>query len=221
MDAIENLKAIDWFYVFCAIVLFLVACKFLISLWEWFATKYGLETAKMRQRREDHELLVATAESLEELQERHAADEHRLEDFLETFIEETRRKSAELHDSVMEQYNNNLKYRDVSKGIREDFAHSIKSLADEQAERDKKIEKLTHMVLDKEIDDTRWKLLDFASALSSGRKYNQEAFDHIFRMYEKYERILEENNMENGLVTESMKYVNEAYREHLKNGNFN
>ena len=45
-------------------------------------------------------------------------------------------------------------------------------------------------MLDKDIDDMRWELLNFCSALTGGRKYNREAFDHIFRIYEKYEMIL-------------------------------
>ncbi len=82
------------------------------------------------------------------------------------------------------------------------------------------LEKLTKMFIDKQIDDMRWELLDFSSALTCGRKYNREAFDHIFRTYKNYERILEENNMENGLVVESMKVCEEIYHERLKAGEF-
>ena len=75
-------------------------------------------------------------------------------------------------------------------------------------------------MLDKDIDDMRWELLDFCSALTGGREYNREAFDHIFRIYEKYERILKNNKMTNGFVDESMKYVREVYHKNLENGNF-
>ncbi len=75
-------------------------------------------------------------------------------------------------------------------------------------------------MLDKDIDDMRWELLDFCSALTGGREYNREAFDHIFRIYEKYERILKNNKMTNGFVDESMKYVKEVYHKNLENGNF-
>lgn len=75
-------------------------------------------------------------------------------------------------------------------------------------------------MLDKDIDDMRWELLDFCSALTGGRKYNREAFDHISRIYEKYEEILRKNKMTNGFVDESMKYVREVYHENLTNGNF-
>ena len=75
-------------------------------------------------------------------------------------------------------------------------------------------------MLDKDIDDMRWELLNFCSALTGGRKYNREAFDHIFRIYEKYEMILKDNKMTNGFVDESMNYVKEVYHKNLENGKF-
>lgn len=74
--------------------------------------------------------------------------------------------------------------------------------------------------LNKEINDLRWELLDFCSALTNGRKYNREAFEHIFRTYENYEKILKDNNMTNGYVEESMQVVREIYHEKLVNGEF-
>ena len=75
-------------------------------------------------------------------------------------------------------------------------------------------------MIDKDIDDMRWELLDFCSALTGGRKYNREAFDHIFRIYEKYEMILKDNKMTNGFVDESMNYVKEVYHKNLEDGKF-
>ena len=75
-------------------------------------------------------------------------------------------------------------------------------------------------MLDKDIDYMRWELLNFCSALTGGRKYNREAFDHIFRIYEKYEMILKDNKMTNGFVDESMNYVKEVYHKNLENGKF-
>ena len=37
-------------------------------------------------------------------------------------------------------------------------------------------------------------------------------------MYEKYEMILQENHLENGLVTESMEVIKEVYHKQLKDG---
>ena len=38
------------------------------------------------------------------------------------------------------------------------------------------------------------------------------------RMYHRYERILNEHNMENGLVEESVKFIQEMYHDKLKHG---
>lgn len=82
------------------------------------------------------------------------------------------------------------------------------------------VDKLNKSFLTKEINDLRWELLDFCSALSNGRVYNREAFEHIFRTYEQYEQILVENNMTNGYVKESMQVVREIYHQKLVNGEF-
>ena len=37
-------------------------------------------------------------------------------------------------------------------------------------------------------------------------------------MYEKYEMILQDNNLENGLVNESMEVIKEVYHKQLKDG---
>lgn len=107
--------------------------------------------------------------------------------------------------------------KDLEEHHKKDVSESIKH--DEKIE--KNLEVLTSMVLDKAIDDYRYEILDFCSALSNGRKYNRESFNHIFSVYEKYEKILKENKMENGLVEESIKFIREKYSEKLKNGEFN
>ena len=78
-----------------------------------------------------------------------------------------------------------------------------------------KLNDLTDMVLHKEINDARWTILDFSSALSNGRKYNKESFEHIFRIYENYKDVLDKNGMKNGYVDDSMEYVREKYKELL------
>lgn len=80
------------------------------------------------------------------------------------------------------------------------------------------LEKLTKICIDKEIDDWRWEILDFSSALSSGREYSKEQFTHVISIYEKYEKLLEEYNLTNGQVTNSMEVINDIYKEKLKTG---
>lgn len=80
------------------------------------------------------------------------------------------------------------------------------------------VKKLTDMFIDKQIDDMRYEILHFASALSGGGEFSKEPFDHILKTYQKYEKILEENHMSNGQVQMSMEVINDIYKEKLKNG---
>lgn len=89
-------------------------------------------------------------------------------------------------------------------------------LRDEEISND--IKKLTHMFVDKEIDDMRWEINNFATKVSEGKPCNKDSFVHCIHMYEKYEKILEENDLENGEVEISMEIINDAYKQKLKEG---
>lgn len=80
------------------------------------------------------------------------------------------------------------------------------------------IEKLTQMFIDKEIDDMRWEINNFATKVSEGRPCNKDSFQHCIHIYEKYEKILEENGLENGEVEISMDIINDVYKQKLKDG---
>lgn len=80
------------------------------------------------------------------------------------------------------------------------------------------VEEIRRQLLDKEIDDIRWEILDFASALSAGRKFSKEQFDHVVSIHQKYDKILEANRMTNGLVDCSMDVILERYEYCLKHG---
>ena len=80
------------------------------------------------------------------------------------------------------------------------------------------LSKLTQLFIEKQIDDIRYEILDFSSALSSGRQYNKEQFDHTIKIHEKYEKILKENGLENGQVTASMEVIMEIYKDKLRTG---
>ncbi len=80
------------------------------------------------------------------------------------------------------------------------------------------IKKLTDMFVDKQIDDMRWEINNFATTVSEGRPCSKDSFTHCIHTYEKYEKILAENHLENGEVEISMDLIQEAYREKLKEG---
>lgn len=80
------------------------------------------------------------------------------------------------------------------------------------------VNKIQKSLLEKDIQDIRKTILDFCSSLSSGQNPNQEAFEFIFKSYEKYENILKSNGLENGQITASMEVIEDVYKEKLKNG---
>lgn len=80
------------------------------------------------------------------------------------------------------------------------------------------IKKLTQMFVDKEIDDMRWEINNFATNVSEGKPCNKDSFTHCIHIFEKYEKILEENGLENGEVELSMELINDAYKKKMTEG---
>jgi len=92
-------------------------------------------------------------------------------------------------------------------------------ISDKQDEEMKNnIKKLTDMFIEKEINDMRWEINNFATTVSEGRPCNKDSFKHCIHTYEKYEKLLEEQGLENGEIEISMQIVNEAYKKKLKEG---
>ena len=93
------------------------------------------------------------------------------------------------------------------------------SIKHDQRIRDE-IDRFSEMFFEKSTEDMRWRILDFASAISNGRKFNRETYDFIIKTYDQYERILREQGKTNGVIDETIVYIKDAFREHLKNGDF-
>lgn len=142
MDDLKQLTQIDWWYVFVAVILALVCVKFVWSLGEWFINKVGLETKKTKQKREESELLKATAAGLSSLEKKHDKDESELKSCLTAFIEETR-------NTIKVQDENNRKHWEESKQIRKELTDTIKELADDNQKKCQQIGSL--IVANKEM----------------------------------------------------------------------
>lgn len=168
MSEIIELTKIDFAYVFVAVFVILIGIKVIVSLFEWIVDKLGLETKWMRNKREEHELLVKTSQSLIELQEHHKKD-----------MERSDRRDDEIASDI---------------------------------------KKLTQMFVDKQIDDMRWEINNFANTVTEGKRCNKDSYQHCIKTYQKYEKILQENGLENGEVEISMELINDSYKQKLKEG---
>ena len=92
------------------------------------------------------------------------------------------------------------------------------SFCETQKEIRNSITSLNKSFVEKEVDDMRWDILEFANSLMAGGKYNKEQFDHALAIYSKYQRIIKENDMTNEQVDASMEFIKEKYQEHMLEG---
>lgn len=80
------------------------------------------------------------------------------------------------------------------------------------------IDDIRKQLLNTEIENIRWEILDFASSLTNKRKFSKEQFEHVISAHERYEKKIKENGLTNGLVASSIEVIKEAYKDCLKNG---
>ena len=129
----------------------------------------------------------------------------------EEHIKELQAQIIDLQKEVQQFKDNRIHDRGQSFDIQ-------KQLTDSQTLLQNSVENLRKMLVNKEINDMRWEILDFSNAVMNGRVYNKEIYDHIFDTYTEYERVLEENGLENGKVNSSMQFVRNKYLELMDKG---
>lgn len=82
-------------------------------------------------------------------------------------------------------------------------------------------EKIKDIVLDIQIESKRNKIIDFANrAIDMNRSVSREEFNQVFKIYDEYEKIIEENGRTNGEVDISYRMINDAYKERTRTHSF-
>ena len=168
MEQIEQFMSIDFSSFFILCFIFMSGVVGIFTLIGKFSEIIKRPVSWVRKKNEDHELLIKTAQSLNELRAKQEEDT----------------KQSIRHDKM----------------IKED------------------LEKLTLIIQDKNINDWRYEILDMASAISSGRRYSKEQYDHVIDIHGRYENLLKSLGRTNGQVDASMEVIMESYKEKLKNG---
>ena len=168
MEQIEQFMSIDFSSFFILCFIFMSGVVGIFTLIGKFSEIIKRPVSWVRKKNEDHELLIKTAQSLNELRVKQEEDT----------------KQSIRHDKM----------------IKED------------------LEKLTLIIQDKNINDWRYEILDMASAISSGRRYSKEQYDHVIDIHGRYENLLKSLGRTNGQVDASMEVIMESYKEKLKNG---
>lgn len=58
-----------------------------------------------------------------------------------------------------------------------------------------------------EISRIRWEVLDFANSCRNGRRHTKDEFDHIISENDKYHKLLDKYEMENGVFDAEYAYI--------------
>ncbi len=121
------------------------------------------------------------------------------------------RKKREDHELLMKTASELVELRNQRNiDVEESIKHDVAIRSD--------LAELKTMFIDREIDTMRWEIINFSTKISEGQSCNKDSYKHCLRIFEKYEKLLEDNNMTNGEVNLSMDIINESYKEKLKNG---
>lgn len=88
-------------------------------------------------------------------------------------------------------------------------------------ELNEKLDKNNDVTLSILIENKRSAIICFADkVVDESFPVTKEQFNRIFKIYNEYEEIIEENGLTNGEVDISIRIIRESYEKHLKNHSF-
>ena len=179
---IKELASMNWFECLILILLVMLIWKGVIELVDWFFKRYGIETKKMKEKREDHELLVKTTQNLVLLQEKSEKDDRALEVAFEVFVDEVRESFEQVHRKFEENNDVQHKRREQSLEIQRQLSESIKQLVVAQTSNTEKISALmcgSKELLGNTIDERYARYIELG-----GIPQNEiDEFDSIYEAY--------------------------------------
>lgn len=193
---IEQLFTLDLKTVIIGLLLIIIVGPKIGKSWVGFWDFIGFEPKSLRKEREQKE----KTKKLFEKQEEYHQQSIRIRDGLEK-----NQQKLEKNQQKLDKNQQNLEMHQEE--MKQDLSEIRTSLSCIQK-----------MILKNTIETKRKNILDFCATLSNKQKQNKEAFNEIFRTYEDYEKILKDNDMENGQTEESMKFISEIYQQMLRNG---
>lgn len=193
---IEQLFTLDLKTVIIGLLLIIIVGPKIGKSWVGFWDFIGFEPKSLRKEREQKE----KTKKLFEKQEEYHQQSIRIRDGLEK-----NQQKLEKNQQKLDKNQQNIEMHQEE--MKQDLSEIRTSLSCIQK-----------MILKNTIETKRKNILDFCATLSNKQKQNKEAFNEIFRTYEDYEKILKDNDMENGQTEESMKFISEIYQQMLRDG---
>ena len=139
MEELVTVINFDWRI---ATVVFVMLVGAIVGIWkniDYLKTKFGIRT----RHDEERDLLLATADNLSKLQERHAQDNEMIKEELRAFTQEVR-DSINITRSKVDEYQKHREHdRAQSFQIQKELTDNIKSIADGGMHRDEQIKAIT------------------------------------------------------------------------------
>lgn len=149
MSEIIELTNVDFSSIFISVFIILVGVKAIVSLFEWVINKLGLETKWMREKREEHELLIQTSQNLADLRNQHNHDveesnthDENIKEELSAFMKEIKSSIVKTQSEIKQFTENRINDRKQSLEIQKELTDSIKSIAEYNSTKDKQIDNL-------------------------------------------------------------------------------
>ncbi len=149
MEQIKELMQIDFIALLPSVFIVLGGIKSITAVFEWAIDKLGLETKWMREKREEHDLLLKTSQNLTALQEKHSQDvrqsiahDDRIREDLSAFMDDMKNTVTETQKEIKQFAENRLHDREQSLQIQKDLTDSIKNIVEHNSTKDKQISDL-------------------------------------------------------------------------------
>lgn len=189
--------------VVIAIIFFLVACNLIGELLE-LKGKVVPEFVKFRKyfarKKEEREAITEIRNEMKALAKTMQGMEKLVEDFESHYSSDNIQQRNDWMKKVNDALANNDDWR-------KEFGEMLK--------------KNNLETLELRIESMRREILNFASYVADERNpVTREQYKRFFNVHAKYEKIIEDNDMENGEVDIAYRIVNESYEIHLKNRSF-
>lgn len=214
LEAFKALFDFNWMVILVSIVVTLVAIKFLWELIEWFLKKLNIETGSMKERRKINEWLSTNSQQLKKLSEdtekqaREFKEDHEL---LVKTVKDLKKLEDRDEQEVVDFKNHLVREKEQNIKLQQELTDAINSIND-------RIGMIRKESAEREVSDIRWEILKFGTDVSNGKIATRESYDYILKQYDRYEELLKELGQENGLITETVKFLKIKYQETLKQG---
>lgn len=75
-----------------------------------------------------------------------------------------------------------------------------------------KMKELEKTIDENKIDEIKWEILEFANSCRNNRRHTKDEFDHIIAQNDKYHKLLDKYNMENGVFDAEYAYILRLYK---------